>query len=170
MDRAPDAGVGWRRDIRHTLEDLRILWLDPTRKPIQVGVENDASREMRRKSKSLGNYTAVTREMKPIRCVDLRMVDICDFLVVNLDLDIHACGTYEEVFLANRQKKPIFIHVEQGKKAAPDWLYGTLPHDYFHSTWEEIYAHIRYVATDPKFNDPTRRWFFFDWMGGKDEH
>lgn len=165
MDRAPDAGVGWRREIRHTLVELQILWLDPTRKPIQVGVENDASRELRRQSKSLGNYTAVAREMKPIRCVDLRMVDICDFLVVNLDLDIHACGTYEEIFLANRQKKPIFVHIEQGKGAAPDWLFGTLPHDYFHTTWESLHDHIRYVATDPKFNDPTNRWFFFDWMG-----
>jgi hypothetical protein len=78
MDRAADAGVGWRRNIRATLDDLRILWLDPTRKPIQVGIEDDASRAYRRKTKAQGNYQFVTREMKPIRCVDLRMVDICE--------------------------------------------------------------------------------------------
>lgn len=165
MDRAPDAGVGWRSDLRLALGDLGVLWLDPTRKPIQIGVENEESRSLRRKVKALGNYEAVAREMKPIRCVDLRMVDICDFLVVNLDLDIHACGTYEEIFLANRQKKPVFIHIEQGKRSTPDWLFATLPHSYFHSTWEGVANHIRTVATCPSYVDMTGRWYFFDWMG-----
>jgi len=165
MDRAPDAGVGWRRNLQYTLNDLGIRWLDPTQKPIHVGVEDGVSRRLRGEAKTSGDFVAVVREMKTIRCVDLRMVDICDFLIVNLDLDVHACGTYEEIFLANRQKKPIFVHIEQGKKKAPDWLYGTLPHNYFHSTWEELYAHIRAVATDPTFQDTTGRWYFFNWMG-----
>ena len=42
------------------------------------------------------------------------MVDICDFLVVNLDLDVHATGTYEELYWANRMKKPILVRIEQG--------------------------------------------------------
>jgi nucleoside 2-deoxyribosyltransferase len=169
MDRAADAGVGWRRDIRATLDDLNILWLDPTRKPIQIGIENDASRAHRKATKAQGNYSFVTKEMKPIRCVDLRMVDICDFLVVNLDLDIHACGTYEEIFLANRQKKPVFVHVEQGKNNTPDWLFAALPHEYFSSTWEQVHKHIKHVARDPKFVDYHNRWYFFDWMGVGDE-
>jgi nucleoside 2-deoxyribosyltransferase len=165
MDRVADGGVEWRRDMRYTLEELQILWLDPTRKPIQMGLENDESRKYRKATKAQGNYSFVTKEMKPIRCVDLRMVDISDFLIVNLDLDIHACGTYEEIFLANRQKKPVFVHVEQGKNNAPDWLFAALPHEYFHSTWEQVYDHVRYVATNPKFIDSTGRWYFFDWMG-----
>jgi len=58
--------------------------------------------------------------MKQIRPVDLRMVDICDFLVVNLDLQVHACGTYEELFWANRMKKPVLIRIEQGIEHTPD--------------------------------------------------
>jgi hypothetical protein len=165
MDRAADAGVGWRRTLRKETKDLGILWLDPTRKPINVGVENDASRLQRRRNKQEERWADLIAEMKPIRCVDLRMVDVCDFLVVNLDMDIHACGTYEEIFLANRQKKPVFLHIEQGKRATPDWLFATLPHKYFHSSWGALQAHIRHVATSPDFADRTGRWYFFDWMG-----
>jgi hypothetical protein len=167
MDRAPDAGIGWRQQIKRHMKHLDILWLDPTRKPINVGVESDASRLLRRERKMAGDYDAVTAEMKPIRCVDLRMVDISDLLVVNLDLDIHACGTYEEVSLANRQKKPVFIHSEQGKGAIPDWMFAMLPHEYFHSTWPELYGHMLTVATGTEFVDTNGRWYFFDWMGCK---
>ena len=53
--------------------------------------------------------------MKQIRPVDLRMVDICDFLIVNLDLEVHATGTYEELYWANRCIKPILV---RGNKAS----------------------------------------------------
>ena len=33
--------------------------------------------------------------MKTIRAVDLRLVDISDFMIVNLDLNVHPCGTLE---------------------------------------------------------------------------
>lgn len=165
MDRALDDGIVWRQRIKEVLADLKILWLDPTNKPIDVGVEDAASRQLRRKCKAEENWDAVVAEMKEIRCVDLRMVDVCDFLVVNLDMEVHACGTYEEMFLANREKKPIFIHCEQGKRAIPDWLFGTLPHSYFHSTWEGVYEHVRRVSNDPNFVDKSGRWYFFHWMG-----
>ena len=165
MDRAHDAGVIWRRDIREALGDLTVHWLDPTRKPIDVGVEDDMSRLMRRKHKEAGDYEFVTSEMRPIRGVDLRMVDFSDFLVVYLDMPTHSCGTYEELFWANRMKRPVFLMCEQGKESIPDWLFATLPHEYFHSTWASLYAHVRRVAQDPSFVDPYRRWYFFDWMG-----
>ena len=107
MDRVADAGTVWRMKIREDLADLGLVWLDPTRKPINVGLEDDESRRRRKHNKSVGDYRAVRAEMKKIRHVDLRMVDICDFVIVNLDMDIHACGTYEEIFLANSQKKPV---------------------------------------------------------------
>ena len=163
MDRVKDAGVGWRRNIRCVLKDMDIQWLDPTRKPIDLGLEDDESRQRRRRNKRLGDFDAVRAEMKPIRCTDLRMVDICDWVVVNLDLDIHACGTYEEIALANRQKKPILIHVEQGKHQAPDWLFGVLPHEFIFSTWTDLFDYVAKVADG--YDDNRGRWYFFNWMG-----
>ena len=167
MDRVRDGGEGWRRDIQRELNDLNIHWLDPTRKPIDIGREDAESRRRRRAAKEAGDWDTVVKEMNPIRRVDLRMVDICDFVIVNLDLDVHATGTYEEVFLANRQKKPILIHVEQGKNKAPDWLFGVLPSQHIFGTWDELVGYLRHVS----HGDELRcygRWFFFNWTGSEE--
>lgn len=45
MDRATDGGIGWRQDLIESLKDLNILWLDPTRKLIDIGVEDLENRD-----------------------------------------------------------------------------------------------------------------------------
>lgn len=165
MDRVKDAGVGWRKMIRQELQ-MGLNWLDPTRKPINVGLEDDESRKRRKFNKAAGDFEAVRAEMKTIRHVDLRMVDICDFLIVNLDMDVHASGTYEELYLANSQKKPVLVHVEQGKANAPDWLFGTLPDEYIFTDWKDLVNYVRGVAHG-NIVDVHDRWGFFDWMGDK---
>ena len=109
MDRVTDGGVGWRQDLKASLKELKILWLDPTRKPIDIGVEDLENRALRQKAKRAGDFEFIRTQMKQIRPVDLRMCDIADFLVVNLDLDVHACGTYEELYWSNRMKKPCIV-------------------------------------------------------------
>ena len=99
--------------------------------------------------------------MKTIRSVDLRLVDISDFLIVNLDLDHYACGTWEELFLANRSKKPIVIHIEQGKQNTPDWLFGTIPHQMIFSTWLELQSYLQYIDGNSQI-EHHNRWRFFD--------
>ena len=164
MDRVTDGGVGWRQDLITNLEDLKILWLDPTRKPINIGIEDLENRALRHKAKRAGDYEFVRNQMKQIRPVDLRMVDIADFLMVNLDLSVHACGTYEELTWANRMKKPILVRVEQGIEHTPDWLFGVLPFEMIFSTWDEVKKYLRHIAHDPVI-DRLNRWYFFDWMG-----
>jgi len=94
MDRVIDGGIGWRQDLIDSLSDLNILWLDPCRKPIDIGVEDLENRELRHKAKRSGDFEFVRNQMKQIRPVDLRMVDVADFLIVNIDLQVHATGTY----------------------------------------------------------------------------
>ena len=161
MDRAPDGGLEWRARIREELKDLGVLWMDPTRKPIELGVEDIENRKYRASCRESHNWNAVQGDMKIIRAVDLRMLNISDFVIVNLDMEVHSCGTYEELYVANRQKKPIILHVEQGKAACPDWLFGVLPHQMVFSTWEEIHIYLRHIAHDPVIED-YRRWMFFD--------
>jgi len=164
MDRVLDGGVGWRQHLIQSLKDLKILWLDPTRKPIDIGVEDLENRALRHKAKRAGDFECVRGQMKQIRPVDLRMVDICDFLVVNLDMQVHACGTYEELFWANRMKKPVLIRIEQGVEHTPDWLFGTFPFEMIFSTWDQVTTYLRHIAHDPVI-DRLNRWYFFNWMG-----
>ena len=110
--------------------------------------------------KQLKEFDKLSSIMKEIRNVDLRMVDISDFLIVDLDLEIHPCGTYEEIFLANRQKKPIIIHMVQGKSKAPDWLFGTIPHDLIFSEWNHVKDYLNYINSSHNI-DSLNRWYFF---------
>jgi hypothetical protein len=167
MDRVQDGGIGWRKDIQRVFKNYKIQWMDPSNKPIDIGIEDLENRAYRRKCKEAGRYDMVQTDMKIIRCVDLRMVDISDFIVVNLDTSVHACGTYEELTWANRGKKPIIIRVEQGKSDCPDWILGTIPHEMIFSTWAEVYSYLKHVARDDYF-ETFRRWCFFDFHGEKE--
>ena len=107
MDRVLDGGVGWRQDLKDSLKDLKVLWLDPTRKPINIGVEDLENRALRQKAKRAGDFEFVRNQMKQIRPVDLRMVDICDFLVVNIDLDVHATRNIRRTVLGEPDEEAL---------------------------------------------------------------
>lgn len=161
MDRCPDNGKTWRAQLSPILEKMGVHVLNPVSKPINIAKEDEDTRKYKQKLKDLRNYNALSTLMKEIRNVDLRMVDISDFLVVNLDLDIHPCGTLEEIFWANRQKKPIIIHMVQGKQHTPDWLFGTIPHSMIFSNWQEIKNYLRHINSHSIINH-YNRWYFFN--------
>lgn len=160
MDRVADRGTGWRDNITPFLESLGIIVFNPIKKPSTLGVEDESTSLYKKRLKLDQNYDELSKLMKSIRSVDLRLVDISDFLIVNLDLDIHPCGTYEEIFWANRQKKPIIIHMVQGKQDAPDWLFGTVPHDMIFSCWDDIKIYLNHINSNIDIQSHNR-WYFF---------
>lgn len=160
MDRVADRGIGWRDSITPFLEQLGIVVFNPISKPTDIGLEDSDTHQIKIKLKSMWRYDELSSMMKTIRSVDLRLVDISDFLIVNLDLEIHPCGTYEEIFWANRQKKPIIVHMVQGKQNAPDWLFGVIPHQMIFSDWMDIYAYLEHINSAENINT-YRRWYFF---------
>lgn len=161
MEHAEGLGIEWRKNIQNQTENLGVIWLDPTDKPIDIGIEDIENHEARKKLKNEFRFDEVANTMKVIRCVDLRMVDLADFLIVNLDITVHTAGTYEELFLANRQKKPIILKVKQGKYNCPDWLFATIPHQMIFSTWGEVLGYLEHIAHDP-IVEHRKRWYFFD--------
>lgn len=159
IDRVPDRGIGWRENISPFLKSLGVNINDPLKKSGDLGIEDSLTYSQKKALKASQDYDNLSLLMKEIRRVDLRLVDISDFLIVNLDLDIHPCGTYEEIFWANRQKKPIIVHVEQLKQAAPDWLFGTVPHQMIFSTWLEIRDYLNHI-NNSKDIETFNRWYF----------
>ena len=160
MDRVPDRGATWRDSITPFLEELGVVVFNPIRKPTEIGLEDHDTHMVKTKLKEKSRYDELSAMMKTIRAVDLRLVDMSDFLVVNLDINTHPCGTLEEIFWANRQKKPIIIHLEQGKNNTPDWLFGTIPHQMIFSTWDEIKTYLLHINNDENI-DTHKRWYFF---------
>ena len=161
IDRVADRGAGWRDLITPFLQKLGITVMNPLKKPTEIGLEDNQVHALKIKLREERKYDELASVMKEIRAVDLRMVDISDFVVVNLNIDHHACGTYEEIALANRSKKPILIRVEQGKEQTPDWLFGTIPHDLFFSNWQELKIYLNHINEDENIKT-HKRWQFFN--------
>jgi len=161
IDRVADRGNGWRDAFTPFLQSLGVIVINPLKKPTNIAQEDSTTAAHKKKLKKHEKYDELSTIMKEIRSVDLRMVDISDFMIVQLDLRSQPCGTLEEIFWANRQKKPIIIKMEQGKKETPDWLFGTIPHHFIFNSWHDIQEYL--LGIDRVHNlSAMERWCFFD--------
>lgn len=160
MDRVPDGGINWRNKITPHLENFGIKIINPCEKPIYGVKEDDETRWWIDYYKETGQYSKIREKFGIIRNADLRCVDISDFLICHIDLDIHACGTYEEIVTANRQKKPVLIWCEQGKSKAPNWLFFMLPHEHIFGSFDNL---VKYLETIDSCQEvkTLSRWLFF---------
>lgn len=165
IDLAADKGKGWRDLITPRLQEFGIKVWNPMKKPIKntaLNEEDDAYFERKRMLKETEQYDEFTTMMKPVRRIDLAMVDRVDFLICVLDITIHACGTYEEISWANRCMKPVIVMCPQGKKRIPDWEFAQLPHQMFFSDWDGVFNYLKYVDETPEEQLETfNRWKFF---------
>ena len=162
IDRANDLGTAWRSEIQVTLKDrFGVNVYNPLEKPIDIGIEDAASRERRKLLKKSKHFAEFAEEIKLIRRVDLRMVDKADFLICYIDLDVFMCGTFEECSLANRQKKPVIIFCKQGVENIPDWLFGMLPYQLFFNNAEEVIQYLESIDNGTN-TEYLNRWLFFD--------
>lgn len=160
MSYEPDNGIEWRDALKPFLKSLGIRIFDPTNKPIDIGPERLEDRTYHKELRDAEAYDEISKVAKTIRCVDLRIVDIVDFLIVNIDISTYTVGTWEEIFLANREKKPILVHVEQSKQQAPFWLFGTIPHQHIFSEWSDIENYL--LEIDSGSTTDEKRWYLFD--------
>ena len=154
-----DNDVEWREALKPFLRDLGIKIFDPCDPPIDIKL---ADKETQRRLLHEGRFDELSVVMKELRCLDLRMIDITDMVIVNIDTDIYTCGTWEEIALANRERKPILVHCKQGKRGAPLWLYGMIPHELIFGSWSELED---YILEIDKCEGVLlkRRWYLFNY-------
>jgi hypothetical protein len=160
MDRVHDGGVTWRKEITPILENLGVVVIDPCMKPVSTVIENDETRWWIDYYKETGQYEKIRKNFGIIRSADLRCVDVSDFIIAYIDLDTHACGTYEEIVTANRQKKPVLIWCKQGKNKAPNWLFFMLPHEHIFDSFDDLMSYLISINNMKNIKDLSR-WFFF---------
>jgi hypothetical protein len=133
IDRVSDDGVQWRLYIKEKAEemDLGLSFFDPCDKPAglgsEIGVEKTQVQDLIRENK----WQEAQDFVKTFRRYDLRGVDTSDFLIVKVDLDVHMCGTYDELFTAEREQKPILVIMGKGQKKEdiPTWLIAFIHED-----------------------------------------
>lgn len=161
MDRVTDGGVTWRASITPKLNEMGVIVFNPAKKPVGKGIGDETDREERREWVSKGMWTKIRNFMRRVRGIDLRMVNITDFTIIKVDPEVHMCGSYEEIAIANHEKKPILIWVEGGKGKTPWWLFGMVPHEHIFSSEQELLDYLHHVDTAKRVKT-YKRWYFFD--------
>ena len=165
-------GAPWRDKIQADLKDLGIQWLDPCKKPTTVGVENHETGRNLKTHRSNLNGVRVKELMKPIRAVDLRMVDLSDFVIARVDPDVPTFGTHEEIDRAINENKPTLIFIEGGLDKTPLWWFDKVDLSLLFGEWSDLYAYLELISkssvSDLSVMEASNwKWIFFNWMGEK---
>lgn len=151
----------WRDVVKTELKETGILFFDPLKKPFLDSVNEDKDHIARLvKLRAEGSYKELAKVMRKIRVEDLSLVDRTDFLIASISARTASWGTAEEVFWANRMKKPIFLVVAEGRRACPFWIFGTLPDDQIYDNLEDAVAVIKKLDSGEKTIDLSR-WKIF---------
>jgi len=139
-------GRGWRDIVKNSLGDKNITFFDPYHKPFvhEIPEDENARGEMDRWMET-EQYDLVQQRMWHVRSHDLRLCDICDFFIAHLIPEKASWGSAEEITTVIRQKKPLFLSIEGGKKKTPLWLMGIMPHKYIYNNIDEIMQTVQYI-------------------------
>jgi len=138
-----DFGVGWRDDFIMKSDHLNLDIINPCNKPSNCTAEVGRSGErtvdrLRRQRK----WSELQRFVKGFRREDLRFTDLADFLILYINPSIHMCGSYDEAFNAERQKKPLFAICEGGIEKLPTWLFGVFSTNEVFDNVDQCIAHL----------------------------
>lgn len=150
-------GQPWRNYTKEQLQDTGIIFFDPYHKPfLNSQEEDDEARKMYKDWISEGKYDQVSEFVKRLRADDLRLCDISDFFIVQINPLVPSWGSAEELTTINRAKKPIFMYVEGGKKKCPLWIFGMIPHKYIYDSLDDVINVIKKINSGEKQIDSDR--------------
>lgn len=151
----------WRDIVKTELRDTGIIFFDPLKKPFMDSVNEDkAHMDRLNKLRAEGSFKELAKIMRKIRVEDLSLVDRADFIIASISAKTASWGTAEEVFWANRMKKPIFLVVSEGRKICPFWIFGTLPEDEIYDNLSDVIADLKKLDSGEKPMDHSR-WKIF---------
>lgn len=111
---------GWRTRIREFLEELGVTVFDPWQKPEIRGLFEYGKEDLNTIKKREQWTFEPTREGSATRAelaeyfwetmhIDLRMVDISDFVIAFCPTNIYSVGTVHEIVVARSQHKPVLF-------------------------------------------------------------
>lgn len=162
MTDMPDLGISWRQAITPYLKEMGIVVFDPTAKRIEIGDESAPAREHLMRMRDAGDLVGVRNWIKPVRRVDLRMVDLSSFLIVRLD-GTPTMGTFEEIDKATLECKPILVWLdgELNCRTVNPWLPGQIPPHYIFESMEEVLNYLGQIDRS-MWHPADRRWMLFD--------
>lgn len=156
-----DDSVNWRDYLKSELNKLNIRTLSPLDVVfINQQTESEEDRTRLKKMRSIGNLDEVSSYMRLVVQKDLRLIDLSDFIIINLEVNKPTFGTLHELIIATQQKKPIFLSVGD-RNSCPLWLLGIIKPKYIYNNIEDILSIIRDIDSGKKEID-VNRWRLLD--------
>lgn len=118
--RAAEKKYGWRTRVSQFLRSYGVTVFDPWNKPQirglhEYGREDVKSIEVRDKwtfdpgEKGIQSRGECATSFWETMHIDLRMVDICDFVIAYCPTNIYSVGTVHEIVVARQQRKPVLF-------------------------------------------------------------
>lgn len=150
-----DDGVIWRDYITPKLEYFGLEILDPCKKHILMNNQNiNEIGESKKKFRELivqEKWEEVKEEFWPIVRTDLRLIDKCDFVILDHDPTVPTVGTIHELVVATFEKKVILLkyNKEQLKYFNPWMATFVKPHHFF-SSWDAMMFYLEEVNNGKK--------------------
>src|SRR3990167_1855221 len=143
----------WRERITKRLNKLGIISLDPTKQVFTNQVlENQERKKKLLKWRKYECYFLVHDFMKAVIQKDLRQIDICDFVIVNLDYTKFTAGTLHEIIEGNRQRKPLLFLVKN-KNKMPLWIIGLCNMNFVFEGEDKLISYLEEVNLGKKVLD-----------------
>ena len=140
MEASRDDCHVWRDDLTKKLIDIGFdaeCIIDPVkRQPDGEYKALDAFREM-------NQWDDFEELAKRIVGQDLRYVDVSDVLIAHLFPAVKTCGTWDEIFTACLQRKPIFVIMKDWREHVPSWLIGRVGHEMMFDTLDEVIKYLK---------------------------
>jgi hypothetical protein len=166
IDFAENMGADWRNAITPKLEEMNVKVFDPL-KHIFYGTDKLEANKRPKMDLLLEEerFDELREEMKDINHWDLRAIDLSSFIIVNYDVKTFMCGTHEEIFVANKQDKPVLMMIGDNRKNLPKWIYGRFPYDHMFESWEELIEYLDKINSLPHYaftKADEKRWIFFN--------
>lgn len=156
MEYVADHGIEWRRKfIERTWNlGLNIDFIDPTNKPGGDEMKVGEDKSVQAKLQQEGKFLQLREYVADYRRYDLRYVDLSDFLVAVIDPQVHMCGTYNEIFFAEAQHKPMFFICDGGLSKLPRWLFDVVDlEDHKKGTRCNVFEDINALVSELKLYD-----------------
>jgi hypothetical protein len=118
--RAAEKKYGWRTRVSQFLRSYGVTVFDPWNKPQirglhEYGREDVKSIEVRDKwtfdpgKKGVEARGECAASFWETMHIDLRMVDVCDFLIAYCPTNIYSVGTVHEIVVARQERKPVLF-------------------------------------------------------------
>ena len=120
VDRAAEQRSGWRARISEVLAAWGVRVFDPWDKPLvrnlgRYGLEDETSNQTRAAWQFQDGAAAaqvrssISGDFWPVMHIDLRMVDLSDYVIACCPTNLYSVGTPHEIVLARQQRKPVLL-------------------------------------------------------------